>query len=308
MTKLWFKELTGPENYKKKLFEFFFNTKKKMFPTDFSYQNQSHSLLIFWGVNMWPPFRASEGRLAQLMLTFGSTVMLLQDMNILAKVNHLKTVCITPHLHLAPSPHPKKLSFWNFCIRLARLCVEPLSKWFQVTGRGTRLGAKCQMSWHEKCHEMSNVMKCQMSCSVKCHVALSWSVKCLEVSNVMKRQCHEVSKVFKCQRSWNVNGRQMANVILWQMSIVLATFELFTTFDIFGAFFAIFLVTFGIFCHFLATFTIFWHLFGIFYNCWQFLPSFSNFCHLLATFAIFCLLLVIFHNFWHCLATFCNLW
>ena len=47
MTKLWFKELTGPENYKKKLFEFFFNTKKKMFPTDFSYQNQSHSLLIF---------------------------------------------------------------------------------------------------------------------------------------------------------------------------------------------------------------------------------------------------------------------
>ena len=51
------------------------------------FKNLSHSLLTSTGNNMWPPFRASEGRLAQLMLTFGATITLLQDMNILAKVD-----------------------------------------------------------------------------------------------------------------------------------------------------------------------------------------------------------------------------
>ena len=45
---------------------------------------------------MWPPFKASEGRLAQMMVTFTVTVSLLQTMEILAAVcmNYLEYIPI----------------------------------------------------------------------------------------------------------------------------------------------------------------------------------------------------------------------
>ena len=102
-----------------------------------------------------------------------------------------------------------------------------------------------------------------------------------------------VSNIMNCQRSWNVKGRQMANVILWQMSSN-AKCHLSTNFVIFWAFFCHLFGNFWYLLPILAAFTIFWHLFGIFYNCWHFLPSFSHLWQLLPSFG----------NFWQILQSF----
>ena len=134
------------------------------------------------------------------------------------------------------------------------------------------------MSWSEKCHEVSNVMKCWMS----------RSVKGLEMSKVVKWQmlfygiCHKMSNYLA---SFLNLSRFLAFfaatfAIFWQILQPFGFFEeFFRICGIFG-YFLYPLPTFcnflGNFCHVLATFAMFWQLwaiFAMFWQPWQFLAN-----------------------------------
>ena len=59
-----------------------------------------HYCLDSLGINLWPPFQACDGRLAQLMMTLAAVASLHQTMEILAAVG--MTNFVFPHLFSIP--------------------------------------------------------------------------------------------------------------------------------------------------------------------------------------------------------------
>ena len=174
-----------------------FSVPKRKFDVSYlSYENLSHLLLTSSSGNMWPPFRASEGRLAQLMLTFGATITLLQDMNILAKVDIWRQCALFPKIY--------------FCFfRLARLFVGLVRRSLMMTGRGTILGPigsvgtanihMTKLDWEQiQCWQIatSNMKDGSCSCGILLNVAklmirLWMDAACHQTVNTRRTSCQQ---------------------------------------------------------------------------------------------------------------------